>query len=144
MVVPALAGREPLRIGAPLALAAAPNVVARNHKGQLQSTLEAEHTRLCEEQGNGGARGAGTCGAIAARPAVGGRVSSTMQKTSQPEQTEAGRRTNACSRRRKRGNFPRNRHVSATPLVNPFASPPRLMLTVGQRQPVSLPRSVCR
>jgi hypothetical protein len=33
MVVPARAGREPLLIGAPLALAAAPNVVGRNHRG---------------------------------------------------------------------------------------------------------------
>jgi hypothetical protein len=33
MPVPALAGREPLLIGAPLPLAAAPNVVGRNHRG---------------------------------------------------------------------------------------------------------------
>jgi hypothetical protein len=40
------------------------------------------------------------------------------------------RRTNACSRRRKRGDFARSRHVSAFPVVSRFANPPRLMLTV--------------
>jgi hypothetical protein len=88
------------------------------------------------KQDNGGAQSAGTCMRLAARPAAVGGVSPPMQQSSQPEQNDAGRRTNACSRRRKRGDFTCIRHVSAFPLVNPFARPPRLMLTV--RQPGSV------
>jgi hypothetical protein len=46
MVVPALAGREPLLIGAPLAPAAAQGVVGSSHKERLQSTAKAQQTRL--------------------------------------------------------------------------------------------------
>jgi hypothetical protein len=74
---------------------------------------------------------------MAARLAAGGGKLPTLQQSSQPKQTDAGRRTNACSRRLNRGHFPLCSHINAALLGNPFANPPRLMLTVRRRIGVS-------